>query len=323
MFIISYQPQNVQVHRNLKGTELPPFEVKENGRLVRKSFLNERQEEDSLYIPDGGKLVLNPESPIDAHNIKMFKLLVANYTSVGALFKTIDQSFEKEKKRQIRAAKREAFDLVDALIASEDYQTLTALVRRLGLRKDSVTADEAKDFLDEVADTDPDFVIKTMDDPDRELRLMIETAVMKGILSRAADGMVKYGPVNGGQPIAKNDDEAVLYLKNNPTILVEIDNEINRKPIVVVAKEQPSGGPAEPNDKVVPVTAEELAEWVEKGVVQVEKGTEGKNKDKIIEYKFAHKPLGKTEKTALESINANTAFLHMIRGRAKNATIQQ
>jgi hypothetical protein len=323
MYLISFQPSNKQVKKFLQPSSIGgfPWRNLQTGKTEFLYFQNEFGEESDLVIPTGGELMLDPENPIDKYNIDVFRLWQKEFTGISSQFLVTDMTAQKEQKRDLRKAKVKALGLVSGL-AMEDYDTLLALAQRLGLRKLGIGRQEATDYLEEIADTDPMLVIGALEDSEKELRFLIEKAIARRVLSRDAQGVVRYGPVEGGQPIGNNEEQALIYLKTNTELLGQIMSEVESK--VLVAAPEPAAARTQKKEvsgeKVL--TAEELLvevqAWVEAGVLTAVKD----EKDEVKEVKFSTLSLGKTLKKATDFLLKNPHYITIIRQKVpRQATV--
>ena len=281
-----------------------------NGNVEFVYFKNEFGEDGDLTIPEGGELILDPNKKIDKYNIDVFELWRKEFPGVSSQFVVADLTVENEKKRGVRKAKAKALILVAELASSQDFDTTLALARRLGMRKFNVERGDVVDYLEEIADTDPETLIAALDDPEKEMRFLLEKAIARNILSRDKEGMIKYGPVEGGQPIGRNENEAIVYLKQNSSLLGQIMAEIENKPLVLVTAPKPvaveEGKPENPADVLV-----EVQGWIDSGQFKVVKD----EKDKIKEISFSNMVMGKTPQKVVDYLLANKHFLNIVRQR--------
>lgn len=316
MYAISYRPSNVQVKKFMPPSSIGGFPcMTPSGKTEFKYFMNEFGEESDLVIPDGGELILDPENPIHKHNIAVFQSFIKVYPGIAANFVVSDLTVDKEQKRSIRKSKSRALLLVADIANNQDFDTLLAIARRLGNRKFNIDRVEAVDYLEEIADSDPDLLIKALEDPEREMRFLVEKAIDKVILSRDKAGMIKYGPIEGGQPIGNNEDEAIIYLKQNPPLLEQIMSEVENKPLPMVVSRERSVAVI-PDAEAEAVSNEDLLKevdrWIAEGVLKAVKDDKGK----IKEISYSSLVMGKTPEKVVDFLQKNKHFVTILRQRA-------
>lgn len=313
-YSISVLPSNKQVKKFMGPSSIGGFPLKGlDGVVSFQYFKDEYGEESDLTIPDGGELILDPERPIDKYNIDVFELWRKEYPAIASQFLVADLTIEREKKRNMRKHKSKALVLVTEL-ANDDFDTSLALARRLGMRKFDVERADVIEFLEEMADTDPDTLISALEDPEKEMRLLIEKAISRAILSRTTEGQIKYGPEEGGQPIGKNEDEAIIYLKHQPELLAQVMAEVENKPLYV--REKRGAGPVVSAENANIENPEallvEVEAWIASGLLKSVMDDKGKLK----EISYSSMTMGKTPQKVVDYLLANKHFINIIRQRA-------
>lgn len=211
-------------------TGLTPEDAERLGNLLGLDLRPSSAYWESFVIPMTGKdLYLDTSYPSDELKylfLKNHKRVQASISEVkpGANYVMIDKTNEAKEANKFNRIKRRAAVEFEKMSLDDMRKCL----RLYGYNSESSSAEIIESTLYDLIEGNPErFLDKWVDNKDRELYVLLETAISKNII-RKSGGMYRYG----GEILGNSKDGAVAYLKNptNQDIRVAIDREVAGKP---------------------------------------------------------------------------------------------
>lgn len=173
-------------------------------------------------------LILNTERPEDELKYLFLKghkrvALGLNKVTVSTDYVLINKDSEAEETNKHNKTKRLAYKHMDKM----SIEDMRKCLRIYKIKSDSMSNELVESKLSELIESSPkDFLDKWVDNPNREMMFIIESAIAKNII-RKNRAQYYYGTDLIGNGI----EDVIVYLKNksNSEILAAIMNEIEGK----------------------------------------------------------------------------------------------
>ncbi len=198
-----YWDREKKMYRKLAWSSGEERVYKLNGTALSDVTLNLNDPDDKLlheFVKDHPRFVKRPEPLIVLQDI-------------GA---------ETNEKIDYEEQSLEAKIVVKDLMSKD----LANFARLFGIPTENVTEKTVKLALYEVADNDPKRVLEVWNDPERQIKEMLERGLAKNVFTRDSHGVWKYNQILMGT----NFEQALMWLKDesNEDILPKIRKDIEK-----------------------------------------------------------------------------------------------
>lgn len=140
---------------------------------------------------------------------------------VKTVYKKVDKELEAEKFIKNRVAKRKAADIAEGLSGTALYDMAYAIGKDPKFMSPTMVAQEVIMFADE----QPSRFLEIFNNDSRTALVVLKRGLATGIIEHNIDRGMTYG----GVPIGFSDEEAVAYLRANPSVQTAIDFQAKKK----------------------------------------------------------------------------------------------
>lgn len=140
---------------------------------------------------------------------------------VKTVYKKVDKELEAQKFIKNRISKRKAADIAEGLSGQALYDMAYAIGKDPKFMSPTMVAQEVITFAEE----QPNRFLEIFNNESRTALVVLKRGLAVGIIEQNLDRGITYG----GVPMGFSDEEAVNYLRNNPSVQTSIDLQSKKK----------------------------------------------------------------------------------------------